>query len=125
MKMQLLRRRTLAICRSALSFPLQGTAVQENPEYDGRGVVIAILDTGVDPGAAGLQTTSDGKPKILDILDCTGSGDIDTSKVVKPDEEGKIQGIFDTQLRVNPEWKNPSGKQPATVILAVPVELYA
>ncbi|KAL2920688.1 Tripeptidyl-peptidase 2 [Bienertia sinuspersici] len=81
-----------------------------HPHCDGRGVVIAIFDSGVDPAAAGLQVTSDGKPKILDVLDCTGSGDVDTSTVVKADADGCICGASGAQLIVNSSWKNPSGE---------------
>ncbi|KAI9162128.1 hypothetical protein LWI28_024106 [Acer negundo] len=84
--------------------------IESHPEFDGRGVIIAIFDSGVDPAAAGLQVTSDGKPKILDVIDCTGSGDIDTSTVVKADSDGCIRGASGATLAVNSSWKNPSGE---------------
>jgi len=68
------------------SIPKKETKVldlwQRNPKADGRGVKIAVFDTGCDLAAAGLQTTSNGLPKYINFLDCTGDGDIDTTAVV-------------------------------------------
>ena len=74
------------------SFPSSGIVPREetqadlfttaNPTFDGRGVIIGVLDTGIDPAAEGLQITTDGKPKLIDIVDCTGSGDVDIDEFV-------------------------------------------
>ncbi|KAI7869183.1 hypothetical protein BDF14DRAFT_1785690 [Spinellus fusiger] len=88
--------------------------IKKYPNYDGRNTVIAILDTGVDPGAAGMQVTTDGKPKLIDIVDCTGGGDVDTSTVVKAvsDENNRayIKGLSGRTLYIDPEWKCPLGE---------------
>ncbi|XLR50177.1 hypothetical protein S83_000849 [Arachis hypogaea] len=100
--------------------------LQDHPNYDGCGVLIAIFvshdsaslfnysiymftNFGIDPAAAGLQVTSNEKPKILDVIDCSGSGDVDTLKV-KADAHGCICGASGASLIINTSWKNPSGE---------------
>ncbi|CAI5497235.1 unnamed protein product, partial [Closterium sp. Naga37s-1] len=84
--------------------------LQSHPHADGRGVIVAIFDSGVDAGASGLQVTTDGKPKVIDVVDCTGSGDVDMSTVVKADKDGYITGASGARLQVNSAWSNPSGE---------------
>ncbi len=49
------------------------------PTHDGRGVVIGILDSGIDAGVPGLQRTSTGARKLLDLRDFSQEGRIELS----------------------------------------------
>ena len=76
--------------------------VGEHPTYDGRGVLIAILDTGVDPGVPGLSTCSTGEPKILDVRDFSGEGRVSLERVVPRGDTVVIAGRNGRRLRSGP-----------------------
>jgi subtilisin family serine protease len=50
--------------------------IAAHPAHDGRGILIAILDSGIDAGVPGLQTTSTGLPKLVDLRDFSREGRI-------------------------------------------------
>lgn len=65
--------------------PRRATGVErfamEHPEADGRGVLIGIMDSGLDAGLPGLRHTTTGEPKILDVRDFSGEGRIALTRV--------------------------------------------
>ena len=38
------------------------------PKYNGKGVIVAVLDTGICLKAEGLQVCPDGSPKVIDCI---------------------------------------------------------
>jgi len=70
--------------------PLKSTGVDVfralHPTYDGRGVLIAILDSGVDPGVPGLIATSTGAPKVIELRDFSGEGRVPLTAFPAPTE---------------------------------------
>lgn len=92
------------------------TFLQDHPLYDGRGVKVAVFDTGIDPGAVGLTTTTTGEPKILDLIDCTGSGDVKLTSF-KPEavllnteaSVYEIEGFSGRKLKVPTAWAKTEG----------------
>jgi len=55
--------------------------LSDRPQSDGRGVIIAVLDTGVDPSIPGLGRTPEGDVKVIDVQDFTGQGDVELHRV--------------------------------------------
>jgi len=103
----------LAALRSALIPKREvgaDTFLKEHPTWDGRGVVIAVWDTGVDPAAAGLSVTTTGERKIVDIIDASGSGDVVTTTKRKPEAGGQLLGLTGRKLTLPDGVKNPSGE---------------
>jgi tripeptidyl-peptidase-2 len=66
--------------------------VREHPTYDGRGILIAILDTGLDPGVPGLGRTSTGDPKLADLRDFSGEGRVSLTRVFPRGDTVEIAG---------------------------------
>ncbi|XP_055380292.1 tripeptidyl-peptidase 2 [Condylostylus longicornis] len=80
--------------------------LQKYPDFDGRDVIIAIFDSGVDPRAAGLQEVHDGSVKVIERFDCSGCGDVDCSKKVTENSDGTITGLSGRTLKISPEMKS-------------------
>jgi len=82
-----------AVAWTAGLMPLGSTGVVDfralRPTADGRGVLIAILDSGIDPATLGLITTAQGTPKILDLRDFSGEGHVPLA-LVAPDADGTV-----------------------------------
>ena len=65
--------------------PLSSTGItallQSHPTFDGRGVLIGILDSGLDLGMVGMATTTTGDVKVLDARDFSGEGRIALERI--------------------------------------------
>jgi tripeptidyl-peptidase II len=76
--------------------PLASTGVEkflrQHPNDDGRGVIIGILDTGIDPGIPGLLKTSTGAPKIIDLRDFSDEGEVPLQRVTPVGDSVQVAG---------------------------------
>ncbi|MEP6474712.1 MAG: S8 family serine peptidase [Gemmatimonadota bacterium] len=83
--------------------PLKSTGVPDflktHPTYDGRGVLIAVLDGGIDAGIPGLGLTTSGDRKILDLRDFSAEGSVTLARVEPAGDSIKVGGRWLTGAR--------------------------
>ncbi len=60
------------------------------PDFDGRNVLIAILDSGLDPNLPGFSATTTGFRKILDLRDFSGEGRVALEQI-EPGPNGVVE----------------------------------
>src|SRR5262249_43428104 len=86
--------------------------LEQHPDRDGRGVEIAVLDTGVDVAVAGLNKMPDGTPKVIDVQDFCGEGEIELTpatlspagdKLIRYDKDGAPQEYVLPPTTARPE----------------------
>ncbi len=85
--------------------------LRKYPQYDGRNVRVAVLDTGVDPAAIGLNH----KGKVVDVIDCTGAGDIPLQPIQPISSSAGAHVDFKSPftgrtIRVSSKLTNPKGE---------------
>ena len=58
------------------------------------------------------QRTSAGDPKIIDLIDTTGSGDVDMScvRTTISEKNREIESLHGKVLKIPDSWCNPTGK---------------
>uniref|UniRef100_A0A914P5X2 Peptidase S8/S53 domain-containing protein n=1 Tax=Panagrolaimus davidi TaxID=227884 RepID=A0A914P5X2_9BILA len=89
----------------------QSEFLKQYPEYDGRGIKIAIIDTDiVDINLPGMQKTSTGLPKIINCIGSKSGITVNTSTIVKSNGKNVIIVSSGREIIIPPEFKNPSDK---------------
>jgi subtilisin family serine protease len=97
----------------------------EQPRWDGRGVLLGILDSGLDAGVPGFDSTTAGRPKVVDLRDFSGEGAIALSAPVITGDTvalagrrltgvGRVRGLVAGSLLAGLFLERPLGDPPAS-----------
>lgn len=85
----------MALARRWMSLDATGVDrfLKLHPTADGRGVLIAILDSGIDAGIPGLGLTSEGTPKLLDLRDFSHEGAVALAPLTVSGDTAVVAGV--------------------------------